>query len=399
MLKLTFTLFLSFSVAFGLQAQWTSISNYPDGNTYSAKAFVIDGIAYVGGGNTSKRSFYSYNPTTDTWKSLGDIPGDVNRSSPITFVINGKGYMGCGGDAGQGSTKTFYEYDPATDTWTQKADFPAGFRHSGCYLSDGTQGYVIGGVAGTEFTSEVWAYNPTTDKWTEKASYPDGNIYWPTGFVIDGVIYAGTGSTDNGNFFAYNTLKDEWEGKTMFPGDTRTGAVGFSYSGRGFIGGGGSVTFTANRTDFYEYDPAEDSWTKKEAMNFPNQGTAWSTAFVIENELYFGLGASVSGGISPTDKFFKTTLEINSSDIDEISNQQQSFSTFPNPSNGQFSISTQNSLIAKSVSITGLDGKIISEHTFQNSVVQISNLPKGIYIAKLHANTGETISQKKVVVH
>lgn len=397
MRKLTFTLLFSTIVAFGLQAQWTAISDYPDGETYYAKAFVIDGIGYVGGGGTS--NFYSYNPTTDTWKSLADIPGDVNRASPITFAINGKGYIGCGNDPGKGPIKTFYEYDPATDTWTQKADFPAGIRHAGCYLSDGSQGYVFGGQNETGLTSEVWAYNPTTDKWTEKTSYPDGDVYWPSGFVIDGILYAGTGSNDNGNFFAYNPIKDEWEGKATIPGETRTRALGFSYGGHGFIGGGSSIGSNVNRTDFYEYDPVEDRWTKRETMNFPNQSTAWSTSFVIDNTLYFGLGASVGAGISPTDKFFKTTLEITSSDINDAPTTQMGFSTFPNPNNGDFNISIQNLNDAKSVSLIALDGRMISKHAVQNSTIQISSLPKGIYMAKLHATSGEALTQQKVVVH
>jgi hypothetical protein len=84
---------------------WTNKADYPGPPRGNSNAFVIDGIAYAGGGTANFEyftDFYKYNPATDNWMQLQDMP--VLSYKRETFVLSGKGYINYGnfGPAGTG---------------------------------------------------------------------------------------------------------------------------------------------------------------------------------------------------------------------------------------------------------------------------------------------------------
>jgi N-acetylneuraminic acid mutarotase len=141
---------------------------------YNLGGFVIKGIVYLVGGQTSfsnPTQCYAYDPATDTWTSKSSVT-TVRMSGAAVFSIGNKGYYGCGYNS-QGYLdpnsfkKDFYEYDPVTDIWSTKASLPITHGREGCEgASANGFGYVCGGMQvspATNGTDEVFTYK--SDMW------------------------------------------------------------------------------------------------------------------------------------------------------------------------------------------------------------------------------------------
>ncbi len=86
--------------------------------------------------------------------------------------------------------------------------------------------------------------------------------------------------------------RSTWTRKKVFPGNPRIAAVAFSLNNKGYFGTG-VVGNERNQTllnDFWEYDPASDTWTK--IADFPGIARAGATAFTANNRAYVGLGSN-----------------------------------------------------------------------------------------------------------
>ena len=83
------------------------------------------------------------------------------------------------------------------------------------------------------------------------------------GFSIGNKGYIGTGEDTNGatkDFWEYDPDNDTWTRKADFGGTARSNAVGFSIGNKGYIG---TANWGNSSDDFWEYDPATDIWTRK----------------------------------------------------------------------------------------------------------------------------------------
>ena len=106
--------------------------------------------------------------------------------------------------------------------------------------------------------------------------------------------YAGGGVLDNKkDFWEYDPATDTWTQKPDVPGGTdRTGAIAFSIGGKGYIGLGSMDVFThPSLTDLWEYDPVANTWTKK--ADLPDTGRKSATCFVVNNKAYV-VGGSIN---------------------------------------------------------------------------------------------------------
>ena len=126
--------------------------------------------------------------------------------------------------------------------------------------------------------------------WQRKAKYSDLAVNDPTGFAIGDKIYVGTGfvyENTTTDFFEYNPSIDTWTKKADFPGGGRYAAVGFSINGKGYLGMGYA---SGNSHQFYEYDPKTDKWRK--LADFPGIGYGDLVGFTINGYGYVGLGTN-----------------------------------------------------------------------------------------------------------
>ena len=169
------------------------------GGRTNALACALNGLMYVGGGSASSgisKSFASYNPATDTWTTLPDLPVSAAWALGEKFVAaNGKIYLI--------STTSIFCYDPADGKWTQKANFPySALSNFGAVEVNGFI-YRYAGFSSSVYYKNLYIYNPAEDSWQTlpAGGYPRAQ---PALAEAGGVIFAFGGTND------VNYLSDFW---------------------------------------------------------------------------------------------------------------------------------------------------------------------------------------------
>lgn len=218
-----------------------------------------------------------------------DFPYPVKGE--VGFSIGSKGYVVGGSNTSGVYYSNLYEYDPVLNTWTQKANFPEdGEGGTQVFVIDSVA-YLAGGIRNSNVhgVSSAYAYYATTDTWTAIADYPGTLSSGLGSFADDSFGYIGLGGDGSGDFstafYRYNPLNNTWTQLDFFPAKGRYDYAA-NLNGRGFFGLS-ETNFTSNTStyyclgDFYEYDPANNSWQPVPGipgppraigtiMNFPN---------------------------------------------------------------------------------------------------------------------------------
>jgi N-acetylneuraminic acid mutarotase len=147
----------------------------------------------------------------------------------------------------------------------------------------------------------VFLENPWNKIVNEQIFVRQGSI----GFAIEGKGYIGLGIYfgNNGNYFIYKDLweynieNNSWKKCAVFPGLGRSNAVAFSIGGKGYVGLGSYYNDGSNfSTDFYEYDPLNNTWKQK--AEFPGEGRFNPFNLVIGKKGYVGCGQGISALLS-----------------------------------------------------------------------------------------------------
>jgi len=275
---------------------WTQRADLPGIRAQSA-GFSVGSKGYIGTGFVSSQlteSFFQYDPVTNTWTQKANFGGGI-RHSAVGFSIGSKGYLGLGKN-GYATVQDMWEYDPATNVWTQKADFPPGGPRTGATgFSIGTKGYVGLGRNAYSATQDMWEYDPATNVWTIKGFFGGGPRIDPVSFSIGSKAYVGTGldgATFKDDFWEYDPTQGSlgtWTQKADFAGGNRAEAAGFSIGTKGYVGIGRVAYDTSvSVNDFWEYDPATNTWTQK--ANFGGTARSAAVGFSIGLRGYIGTG-------------------------------------------------------------------------------------------------------------
>jgi RNA polymerase sigma factor (sigma-70 family) len=250
--------------------KWGHATNLRAGRTLPASA-ALDGVIYTvggytaGGGGRGIKTVESYDPTTNTWSELAEMPSP--RGGLGVAVVRGKLYaIGGATGLGDGFTGVVEMYDPTTDTWSPKADMPSP-RHGMGVAVVGDSIYCFGGVndvnnndAGT--AAEV--YDPQRDVWREVASLPVGR-QWGPAVGLDGLCYLVGGGWAGGAYetvLIYDPATDEWdEGAPM---RTPRGMSAIGVVGKKIYAIGGVVEIIGGRGMMIAevYDTTTDSWSR-----------------------------------------------------------------------------------------------------------------------------------------
>lgn len=131
---------------------WKKLADVPM-NFHHFQALAFKGEIYVIGAFTGGyphekpiENFLIFNPKTNTWREGPKIPEDRLRGSVGVFSRAGKIYLVCGILDGHydGHVAWFDEYDPKTDTWKVLPDAPRPRDHFGAAMV-GNRVYVAGG--------------------------------------------------------------------------------------------------------------------------------------------------------------------------------------------------------------------------------------------------------------
>ena len=277
---------------------WARKADLGGAARYGATSFSIGSKGYIGTGvtgNGNVKDFWEYDPSTNTWTQKADFGGSA-RYGATGFSIGGKGYIGTG-VTGNSNVRDFWEYNPVLNAWTKKADFGGVARELATGFSIGSKGYIGTGFVGSNvFAKDFWEYDPLTDIWTQKADVGNAERYAAVGFSIGNKGYIGTGQVAfNGgsylakDFWEYNPASNTWNQKADFGGAGRNFATSFSIGTKGYIGTGRVSTSTK---DFWEYNPSANVWTQK--PDFGGTARDIATSFSIGAKGYIGTGLSAS---------------------------------------------------------------------------------------------------------
>ena len=172
---------------------------------------VVDGKIYVIGGSVHDKKLGRdvaiglvevYNPLTNRWEKGADMP--TERGTTDAVVVDGKIYV-LGGYTWLRAprlpprfVRSIEEYNPKTDQWHQLPDMPMlkGWFES---VAVDNEVYTIGGLGlenETKRIGDVDVYNPTTNKWRELE--PMTIPKTTPAVVVKGTIYALGGLKDGG---------------------------------------------------------------------------------------------------------------------------------------------------------------------------------------------------------
>jgi N-acetylneuraminic acid mutarotase len=130
--------------------------------------------------------------------------------------------------------------------------------------------------------------------WNSKTGYPGVGRHRSSGIGIGKKVYYGLGHVSSGavnvgfqDWWEYDPATNSWTQKANYPHQSH-GAVGFTIGNKGYMGSGDSETIGAV-TDFYEFDPVANTWTAKANCPLSNDG---HVSFAINGIGYLGLGNS-----------------------------------------------------------------------------------------------------------
>lgn len=288
-------------------ARWKQMADLTIFNTISSLSFTIDNKGYVlneEGQVGATVNLWAFDAATGQWTKKAPYPG-LSQLGFSGFVANGKAYIGTGldpkaGDAASVVSKEFYEYDPTADKWTKKADFPGLARVNGVAFSINGAGYMGIGTDATylqKFT-DMWRYDIAADNWTKIADYPGAGQYLNKGFSAGSRGYVGMGLTVsdknnvNKDFWQYNPANNTWTKKADFLGVARVQGVSFSIDGTYYLGLGAARNELTK--DVWKYNDVTDTWLQ--VTNYPDELTYGPIGFAIGNAAYVGGGASYANG-------------------------------------------------------------------------------------------------------
>jgi hypothetical protein len=367
-------------------AQWSSIAPVPAGlvGNDGAVSFTIGNTGYLVAGSGTDNVF-AFDTISNAWTNLGAVPAAMGHAFGMAFQVNGKGYV-VGGDTSGIPVATVWEFDPTQmNPWTQKNNFPGGARDAGFGFAIGNYGYVGGGNDNMSLYTDIWKYDPPTDSWTMlQASLPVNGIIFPVSFVIGTRAYISTGGVaPNGvneikNMWCLDGTNDSLSVRNSFAGVGRQAAFAFSNNNYGYIGGG-QTNYTTNYYDMWKYDPGLDQWTP--APSAPLLGAAWSSAFVIGNNAYAGLGAKFVGtGLTGNLNFYKFGMSLVTAthDLDN----SISVSVYPNPSSDNIKVVVPGvkKFIVEIYSVSG--NMVTKKEIHSGESISVATLAAGIYTIK-----------------
>jgi hypothetical protein len=266
---------------------WTLGAPYPFAIAYNAVTtdgayvYSIGGSGPSGPTNVVRR----YNPDTNSWTSLANLPGAITEAGAAYAAVNDKIYVF--GGANGSYRNTVYIYDIALDSWTTGANMPTPSIDVGAaYYSSNQRIYIIGGGFSLD---QTWEYNPVANTWATGRTPKPSSANGSTTSIVGQFIYVmgGTyGATEN---YRYDVVNDTWASRSPLTTGSVDAAAG-AFGNTIILFGSGSQNGTSI------YDIPSDSWTSGPNMN---QGHQAGGGTAIGNRLVMVGGYS---GVNPTNQ-------------------------------------------------------------------------------------------------
>ncbi len=307
-----------------LDLTWLTRASAPS-TLYEAQGAAVNGKLYVFGGfytnlngttPAATRGAWVYDPGSDRWATLRDIPDAVTHAG---VAVDGAAIYVAGGFLGNHpgpQTDHVWRYDTLTDTWTALVPLP-GARGGGALVRLGRELHYFGGTERTSTGSyirddpEHWALSldaPTS--WKALAPLPNARNHLG-GAVLGGQIYAVGGQhlgdeaySDLKDVHAYDPATNAWRAVAPLPlplGHITASTV--AWQQRVVVAGGVTTAKTSSAGEGAEsavvlsYDPAANRWSARTTLPAVRQSPV---ADVIADQLIVTTGATAAGPTNTT---------------------------------------------------------------------------------------------------
>lgn len=394
-MKTCCTLLFLFFIS-NLFSQWVPRTYIPVPGRNHPVTFSINGVGYLTTGGSDGPPFYysdmiKYDPATDTWTILPDFPGGV-RSFSYGVAVDGFGYVGFGANSNT-FFDDWYRFDPVSETWTTLATCPCTPRTHPAMVATSDKIYVgLGGYSGGDL-KDWWEYDINSDTWTQRTDFPGTQRHHPYHFSIGDDVYVGMGHHQADIFndlYYYDINTDSWTQMASLPGEGRVAGTQFSYNGRGYVlSGEGEDHNNMDTGEFWQYDPVSNSWLELP----PHPGIArWAPgSFVIGDSVFLIAGQTEDVQPDERDVWMFNFNAI--AGIDELSQQGATLKLFPNPVKDVIQIETN--IKVEEVIVTNVLGEVVSKSASVSNGLSVAGLPPGVYI--LNVNGGNGTSSKRFV--
>lgn len=377
----------------GQSQSWTQLTDFPVVLVGDYTSFSVNGEIYVLGVNNAMQTntlLWKYNPATDTWASISQFSG-TPRYGMAAFTIGNFVYVGAGTDYVQ-TFSDFFKYDPSQNSWTPIASLPVGRSQAGTFTIGG-KGYVSCGLIGNATVlHDLFQYDTTSNSWTQKAKLPANGRYLVSSFSKGNSGFLGLGYGNNvwyNDFYKYSPSNNSWSVISAFPGSARSGAAAISIGNYGYVLGGNQGMTAFN--DCFVYDAVSNSW--QTITGFNGNGRSNMAIGTDGNFIYAGLGKS-SGGSPTSQDWWKIQVFTGMPEIDSYNDL---FTVFPNPANGNISISLPPNLKDAKLTLFNNLSQMIFEKNVQQDLqtIIINDLEAGVYLLQVQ---NEKFSETKKVI-
>ena len=209
---LTLFCFFAYSI-FAQTIVWKKVASLPDGFNGGEAVSLNNEVYFVAGRTKTSKSasFYKYNPKTNQWKKLADVPKPATNFA--LAAVKGKIYA-IGGDLFKDANR---EYNPQTNSWKLLKPMPTPRQHINCGVYE-NEIYIAGGLTSWKnITKKHEVFNTATNTWSEKAAIPY-LVQNASVVTVDSLIYVigGAGTKENiwGDVWTvetYNINTNKWK--------------------------------------------------------------------------------------------------------------------------------------------------------------------------------------------
>ena len=245
---------------------------------YGPASTTANGLVYVASGGTTfptgaplSLRFQRYDPTSNAWTLLADVPTPVFGATLAHDAAGGRLFLFGGSAGAPAGTQAVHVYNIGSNTWIPNFSQLPAPRFAMASGVIGGKIYLVGGFESLAnvATSQNWEFDPADGTYTNQASLPTPQAR--TGFAVSGgQLYVISGVNQNGllvqNHYRYTPPPiDMWDPRTPIPnpvnqpGATAIGAMTPICHGDIMIVSGGTPVLGTNITQLY--DVATNTWS------------------------------------------------------------------------------------------------------------------------------------------
>ena len=275
----------------------------------SEQAFTLLGCNITGyrpdrlmGGDNIYLKASGYSPViTENVLKLGSVTAQITeiRNDTLVALVPYNTATGLNEVSLTVNNLTCYSKDSiyVRNPWSKKGGSFSYCRNGAISFSIGTDGYYgfgFGGGLYYEPYNDLMKINLENQTLTQCAELPDTARENAIAFSINGKGYAGLGNYGGIFFFRdlyeYDPANDEWTKKSDFPGLLQVDLFYLTINNKAYLGFGDIINYGPH--EFWEYDPEKDKWTRK--ADYPgDMGSRGVTGFEYDNNGYIGLGRTL----------------------------------------------------------------------------------------------------------